>query len=245
MIGIYKLTSPSGRSYIGQSINLEKRLNTYKNQGCSGQRLLHRAILKYGWENIKVEILYEVEILPYKHFVLNLLEERAVKSHNTINPFGYNLKGGGGGKGFSDETKKLISEKLIGKKQSKETLEKLHKKRILYKPTQKTKDKISFSSKGKINSEYTRKKISESLTGRKLSSEHAAKIKIRMIGSKQPTSFLTKIRKPIIQYSKTGEFIAEFDSIKIASDTTGIHKGNIASCACENPRRGKCAGGYI
>lgn len=245
MIGIYKLTSPSGKSYIGQSINIEKRLRQYENLDCKQQRYIYRAIIKYGWENIKVEILYGVEYLPYKHFVLNLLEERAIKSHNTIRPFGYNLKGGGGGKGFSDETKKLISEKLTGKKVSKETLEKLHKKRILYRPTQATKDKISKSSKGKVNSPEARMKISKSLTGRKLSKEHAEKISIRQLGSKQPDSFLTVIRKPVIQYSKSGEFIAEFESIKIASEATGVHKGNIASCACKNPKRGKYAGGFL
>ncbi len=245
MIGIYKITSPSGKSYIGQSINIEKRLRQYSNLDCKKQRYLYRAILKYGWENMNVEILYGVDKLPYKNFVLNLLEIRAIKSHNTMKPFGYNLKGGGDGKGFSDETKKLISEKLTGRKQSEETLTKLHKKRILYKPTQKTKDKISMSLKGKINSAETRLKISISLTGKKLSKEHVEKIRIRQIGSVQPDSFLTKIRKPILQYSKTGEFIAEFESIKIASDTTGVHKGNISSCACNDPRRGRYAGGFL
>ena len=31
MIGIYKLTSPSGKSYIGRSLNLKQRLSKYKN----------------------------------------------------------------------------------------------------------------------------------------------------------------------------------------------------------------------
>lgn len=245
MIGIYKITSPSGKSYIGQSVNIEKRLRQYSNLDCKKQRYLYRAILKYGWENMNVEILYGVDKLPYKNFVLNLLEIRAIKSHNTMSPFGYNLKGGGDGKGFSDETKKLISEKLTGRKQSKETLAKLHKKRVLYRPTQETKNKISKSSKGKINSTETRLKISISLTGKKLSKEHVEKIRIRKVGSIQPDSFLTKIRKPILQYSKTGEFIAEFESIKIASDITGVHKGNISSCACNDSRRGRYAGGFL
>ena len=31
MIGIYKLTSPSNKVYIGQSLNIKNRLSKYKN----------------------------------------------------------------------------------------------------------------------------------------------------------------------------------------------------------------------
>lgn len=48
MIGIYKLTSPSGKSYVGQSINIEKRLNRYRIMQCNGQPGIFRAIKKYG-----------------------------------------------------------------------------------------------------------------------------------------------------------------------------------------------------
>jgi predicted GIY-YIG superfamily endonuclease len=30
MIGIYKITSPTGKIYIGESSNIEKRIHTYK-----------------------------------------------------------------------------------------------------------------------------------------------------------------------------------------------------------------------
>ena len=46
--GIYKLTSPSGKCYIGQSINLDKRLNMYRLLHCKAQTHLYRALLKYG-----------------------------------------------------------------------------------------------------------------------------------------------------------------------------------------------------
>ena len=35
--GIYMITSPSGKSYIGRSLNLKERLNKYKNLLCSEQ----------------------------------------------------------------------------------------------------------------------------------------------------------------------------------------------------------------
>ena len=61
MIGIYKITSPTNRVYIGQSVNVEKRFNSYirmyvKNQG---QTKLHRSFLKHGVENHKFELVCE------------------------------------------------------------------------------------------------------------------------------------------------------------------------------------------
>lgn len=57
--GIYMITSPSGKSYIGRSLNLKERLNKYKNLLCSEQQGVYHAILKYGWENMMVTILYK------------------------------------------------------------------------------------------------------------------------------------------------------------------------------------------
>lgn len=55
--GIYKLTSPNGKCYIGQSIQLEIRFISYRNAHCKKQAHLYNAIKKYGWDNFKVEIL--------------------------------------------------------------------------------------------------------------------------------------------------------------------------------------------
>lgn len=56
-IGIYKITNPNNRIYIGQSCNLLQRQNTYKS-GCSkNQRKLYNSIKKYGWDSHIFEIL--------------------------------------------------------------------------------------------------------------------------------------------------------------------------------------------
>ena len=63
MIGIYKITSPSGRIYIGQSWNIKKRLNAYKTLYASKkQRLLNRSFVKYGYENHKFQIIKVLDI---------------------------------------------------------------------------------------------------------------------------------------------------------------------------------------
>ena len=58
--GIYKITSPTGRVYIGQSYSLNKRKSNYKNLHNKSQRIVYNSILKYGWENHRFEIIHEL-----------------------------------------------------------------------------------------------------------------------------------------------------------------------------------------
>jgi group I intron endonuclease len=56
--GIYKITSPNNKVYIGQSINIEKRWNDYlKLRFCKGQPKLYYSFKKYGSKNHKFEII--------------------------------------------------------------------------------------------------------------------------------------------------------------------------------------------
>ena len=68
MIGIYKLTSPSGKTYIGQSICIRERFSKYKRMNCEDQPKLHNALKKYGVNNFIYEI---IEICSR-----NMLDER-------------------------------------------------------------------------------------------------------------------------------------------------------------------------
>jgi len=62
-IGIYKITSPSGRVYIGQSMNIERRFRGYKTLiNCKGQTKLYRSFLKYGSINHTYEIIELCEL---------------------------------------------------------------------------------------------------------------------------------------------------------------------------------------
>jgi len=63
MIGIYKITSPSNKVYVGQSINIKKRFNQYeKKQNVSEQKKLYNSFLKYGVENHLFEVIEECDI---------------------------------------------------------------------------------------------------------------------------------------------------------------------------------------
>lgn len=64
MIGIYKITNPKNKVYIGQSIDIEKRFRTYKslNKNVEPQVKLYRSLLKYGVENHFFEIVCECDV---------------------------------------------------------------------------------------------------------------------------------------------------------------------------------------
>lgn len=55
--GVYKITSPNNRVYIGSSINIQNRFYFYKNGSIKSQWLLKRSFQKYGVTNHKFEIV--------------------------------------------------------------------------------------------------------------------------------------------------------------------------------------------
>jgi len=47
--GIYKITSPTGKIYIGQSVDIDRRFRCYVNlHHVKSQRKLHYSLLKHG-----------------------------------------------------------------------------------------------------------------------------------------------------------------------------------------------------
>ena len=100
---IYKITSPSNKSYIGQTVRLKQRLSCYEHLRCKNQSAIYNAILKYGWENMKVEILWEKESKERLVEELNELEIKYIAEFNTKVPNGYNLTAGGEGHEVTDE----------------------------------------------------------------------------------------------------------------------------------------------
>jgi group I intron endonuclease len=109
-IGIYKITSPNGRIYIGQSINIEKRWSYYKKIKCGQQRKIYNSLKKYGPENHVFEIVEECDI--------DLLNERELywgKFFDSLSKNNLNLRLGKAQGKVSDETKSKISQSNLGK----------------------------------------------------------------------------------------------------------------------------------
>ena len=61
MIGVYKITSPTNKIYIGQSTNIEKRKKSYSKLKCKDQTKLYSSLIKYGWENHIFEIIEQCD----------------------------------------------------------------------------------------------------------------------------------------------------------------------------------------
>ena len=62
MIGIYKITNPNNKIYIGQSVNIERRKYFYTNPNPSRGQIgpkIYNSLKKYGWENHQYEIIEE------------------------------------------------------------------------------------------------------------------------------------------------------------------------------------------
>lgn len=113
---IYKYTSPSGFSYIGQTTRSLKERAGHEGKGYRGCSRFYEAIKKYKIENFDVDILAEV-----KKEDLDEMEKKYIQIFNTLSPNGYNLTYGGQIKPskvsrhvyqYSSETGELLKEWL-------------------------------------------------------------------------------------------------------------------------------------
>ena len=163
--GIYKITNPEGKVYIGKSKNLDTRFDRYSRYNTLGrQPKLFDSFDEYGFENHTFDKLDKnVELETYY-----------IAEYDSYNN-GLNANKGGGG---------VISH------------------------SEESRTKISIA--GKLNEG---KRAVSHRKGKKLSGSHLENIrKIEKKGKPLP-----KNRKPVLQYSKEGEFIAEHISIEHAA----------------------------
>jgi group I intron endonuclease len=105
---IYKITSPSNKVYIGQSINLSLRIYHYRKLHCKKQAHLYNSILKYGWSEHKFEVLESIS--------KDSLNEREAYWIEFFDSFknGMNLTSGGDNYILSEESKMKISKANSG-----------------------------------------------------------------------------------------------------------------------------------
>lgn len=145
MIGIYKITNPKGKIYIGQSVDIDKRISYYKSISCKTQPKLFRSIKKYGFENHSFDILLEC-----KKEELNSLERYYQELYNVVNNGLNCCYVSAENKPFkrSEESNKRISEALS--------------KRVW---SDKSRRKLSNSRKGMVFTEKHRENIRISKTG--------------------------------------------------------------------------------
>lgn len=105
---VYLITNKiNGKQYVGQTTNSVENRWREHNWSKNGCRALKNAINKYGKENFKIEEIYRTISLEE----LDEREKEFIIKFNTLAPNGYNLKTGGNRSKYSDETKKIMSDK--------------------------------------------------------------------------------------------------------------------------------------
>ncbi len=207
IIGIYKITNPKGKIYIGQSTNVYERWFKGHKYGYNRKigigKKLKNSFIKYGWKNHKLEIVEEC--------IECQLNEREIYWTNYFDSYKNGLNSQVGGfTGYHDDkwkenqsnnNKGTKRPSLKGKKRPEHSnFLKENGSGLSYKRTQEHKDNLSTMMKG----------IWEN--------------KKEEIGKKITQGKMGKGVKPIICDTLFG---MEFKSLKEASELLGLNKGNI------------------
>jgi group I intron endonuclease len=151
----------NGRRYIGQSINVKRRMIEHKHE--KNDFPITRAIKKYGFENFKQYIFNGIPI-----DMLDYCEKQLIIALSSFKPNGYNLHiGGNSNRELSEETKKKISIGNIGK---------VHGNKGIPLSSE-TKYKISMALRGDKHYNY----------GKHRSEETKLKIRLARIGKPNPS----------------------------------------------------------
>jgi len=228
---IYCITNlVNNKKYVGQTIkdnpnnrwkehiNVAKRNSPYH---------IHKAIIMYGVKNFQFEV---IDGSASNIDELNDLEEFYIGFYDTFKGVGYNSTSGGDNFIHSEETKKKMSLRHAGEKNS------FYGK----KHSNETKQKISKAGVGRIVSDETRQKLSKSLKGLGIgirrSNEIKYKISKSLIGN-------TRSSKKVVQIDKdNGEEITCWFSAVNAMEILKIDKSSISRC-CKN--KANYAGGFV
>lgn len=250
---IYILTSPSGKSYVGQTTReIEERLGEHQ-EHTSACRAIRNAIQYYGWDRFIADY-YECP-----DGELNKNEKWMVELLGTLSPGGYNLREGGGSRGkFSDDTKQKLSESRVGEKNhrygtktSEETKQKIQKTWTEEKRKEHGLKNSGFLNPifGKPRDDETKQKISEKWT-----EERREQMREDRTGDKNPmfgvrgeehpwwgrshteeTIQKNKDSQPnsqrVYQYDLEGKYINSFDSYREAGRQLNYDSTPISRCA--------------
>lgn len=154
---IYKITSPTNKVYISQTVNFVKRRSRYKRSCNPEQVFIYNSIQKHGWDKHVMEVICE---LP-KDVSQSVLDTYEILYWQMYIDCGYtmlNAKTPGSQAAPSRESIEKTAEKNRGRKHSEET-----------------RRKRSEALKGREVSEETRKKIGDAQRGRKMPEERRLK----------------------------------------------------------------------
>lgn len=231
--GIYTITAPSGRCYIGSTIDFSIRKKRHEcdlSKGIHHNSILQAAYNKYGKDGLIFKpILYcePKDLLMYEQICIDGLNPE----YNICKVAGHSMMG----LKHSEETKQKISLANKGRIKSAETIEKLRlanigkKNSLGCKRTSQTikkikealsrpdvKEKILKANIGKKLSLESIERIRQTKLGKRANEETKIKMSKSQKGRKHSEETIEKMRK-----AKLGKRISEETKQKIGSSNTG------------------------
>lgn len=245
---VYKITNTQNtHSYIGKTNSITRRWKEHKS-GRGGTSILSCAIRKYGIDKFNFEVIREISCcsLYSLNKTLSVLETYYINHYNTHRN-GYNATIGGEGVIYLDKTiYKKNAEKRVGIKRSIEA--------ILATATKISKPVLQYSLDGNFIQEHPRISTVENMNVAQLIACCKGKLNSAygyIWRYKTSSNYPLKIKAAenyhisnlkVIQYSKDGEKIAEYNSITEAAKLTNIIRTGIGNCL---KGWSKSAGGYL
>lgn len=111
--GIYRISSPSGKVYIGQSWEINERFGNYRRRECKQQRALLFSFQKYGVEAHRFDVIH---IIPHdtQQSEMGRLEQFYMDESRSRGLVLLNCREAGANGRLSEETKRRVSEGLKG-----------------------------------------------------------------------------------------------------------------------------------
>jgi group I intron endonuclease len=212
-IGIYKITNTiDGKAYIGQSRNIERRLNKHKTQ--THNRYLARAFVKYGVGSFEFSILREYHGVVSQE-ELNKKEIELIKEYKTIDSkYGYNLSEGGYERILPEESRLLISRAVVKCWQNKDYRERIiksMKERIV---SDDVRVRISNTTRKRWEDPEYKARVSKKMIGHLVSSATRDKISIANAGRKPTSSTIKASHEPIIERKRSSTLASNWKQRK-------------------------------
>jgi group I intron endonuclease len=245
------------REYIGQTVqdDFQIRLNGHVSDANSGvKRHLYNAIRFYGWDQFTIEILHSFPREGNWQERLDDLEIQEIAQRGTLAPGGYNNETGGNrNKVLHEDTKKLMSSvrsgerhAMFGKHHDEDAKELIRLANV--KPVQQW-------SKDGTQLLRTFESVEEASGGDGALAVNIGRVCNGKEGRKTAGGFHWKFVNPDVQETKTvmrftkiqqwsfdlKTLIAEYDTIREASEKSGADASHIGRC-CKG--KGRSGGGF-
>lgn len=236
---VYMHQTPNGKRYVGITGRpIEKRWNKAYYEDC---RAFHKAIQKYGWDNITHHI---ISVGLTKQEAKNAERYLIEKYHTTDRRFGYNiLKGGDVSEGISEEGRKRISAFHKGKIVSEETRRKQRegivrsgctRNVVCYETGERFVSAAEAGRKHEINGASILAVIDK--PGRTSGGKHW--VSFEKLDGYAPVQSKSELKKRKIEVIETGDI---FESVTQAAQHLGVDPSAVTN-ACKGRKR--TTGGY-